>query len=65
VGRGTYYVLSTSGTNAVGDPAGNNGGALFSHTQFNIRYADAGNLPPRMQFGNAQDFSQGVLISAK
>jgi hypothetical protein len=65
VGRGgRWYIQSTDGRNAVGDPPGNNGGALATHTTFDVAFEDAGNLPFPMRFGKARDFSQGVLIGA-
>jgi hypothetical protein len=55
---GHWYASSTLGRNAVGDPPGNNGGALLNSPDLRLNFSDAGRT------GRAQDFSQGVIILA-
>jgi hypothetical protein len=51
------YINSTLGKNAIGTPAGSNGGALVQKSEFHMRYAEA------TKSSQADDFSQGVIIS--
>jgi len=63
VGRGgLWYTCPTSGQNAIGDPAGNNGLALLVKTDIGYRYVEAEAIPPGGPLRNSGDFSQGVIV---
>jgi hypothetical protein len=63
VGQGKGYVNATRGKNAVGDPPGNNGLALFTSTRADLFYQPAESIGRGGQLGFGKDFSQGVLIA--
>ena len=76
VGTGESFLCATKGSNSVGDPRGNNGGALvyavfgrrrampgaWASAQA-IQFEDAEAVGAYGQMGIGKDFSQGVLIA--
>jgi hypothetical protein len=59
-GATEWYVAATLGTNAVGNPPGNDGGALYLSSANNMNFMSMSTSGPA---GTSADFSQGVLIS--
>jgi hypothetical protein len=57
LGSKQSYLAATLGANAVGNPAGNDGGALYSWNGTFTSCSSTGSA------GTSSDFSQGVLIS--
>ena len=55
-GSGRSFNTTTSGTNCVGTPCGNDGNAFFNSTYFGVFFGPAGN-----QIGGNPDFSNGVI----
>lgn len=65
LGDGVSFVSATRGRNAVGNPGGNNGMALFDSSVRDRRFERAETVSGGGQLGFGNDFSQGVLISDK
>jgi hypothetical protein len=63
VGKGQSYASATKGRNAVGNPPGNNGLALFTYTLRNYFFQEAETIGRGGQLGHAKDFSMGVIIA--
>ncbi len=59
-GAGQSYVAATLGANAVGNPPGNDGGALYCSSANNMDFEPISSTGTP---GTSADFSQGVLIS--
>jgi len=59
-GAGQSYVAATLGANAVGNPPGNDGGALYCASANDMDFVP---ISSTGQNGTSADFSQGVLIS--
>jgi hypothetical protein len=60
VGRGASFANATVGRNAIGNPPGDNGHALFSTSD--LEFQEAATIGHGGQFGFAKDFSQGVIL---
>jgi hypothetical protein len=58
-GGGQSYVAATLGSNAVGNPPGNDGGALYNSPVAGANFAS---IKASGQAGTSADFSQGVKI---
>jgi hypothetical protein len=63
VGQGKAYVNATRGAHAIGEPAGNNGAALFTSIGAGLLYQPAESIGRGGQLGFGKDFSQGVIIA--
>lgn len=61
--RPSSYASATLGRNAIGDPPGNNGEALFHSPVLGRAFAEARTIGRGGQLGIAKDFSQGVIVA--